>query len=147
LGKATIQEMTMRSIGNSIFHYLCISLKYTFVILLLTALMVQTFSRSIAMADYMVNLEAYKKACVNKAKPMLHCNGKCQMLKKVKKQEGDSEASAPILKLNHLEVVLSSKSFFPSISVVSTNNSSSYFTYTDDYSSDYLGAIFHPPSI
>ena len=27
------------------------------------------------------------------------------------------------------------------------NNSSSYFTYTDDYSSDYLGAIFHPPSI
>jgi hypothetical protein len=122
-------------------------LKYTLVILLLAALMAQTFSRSIAMADYMVNLEAYKKACINKAKPKLQCNGKCQMLKKVKKQEGDSEASAPVLKLNHLEVVLSSKSFFPSISVVSTNNSSSYFTYTDDYSSDYLGAIFHPPSI
>ncbi len=109
--------------------------------------MAQTFSRSIAIADYMVNLEAYKKACINKAKPKLQCNGKCQMLKKVKKQEGDSEASAPVLKLNHLEVVLSSKSFFPSVSVVSTNNSSSYFTYTDDYSSDYLGAIFHPPSI
>jgi hypothetical protein len=122
-------------------------LKYTLVILLLAALMAQTFSRSIAMADYMVNLEAYKKACINKAKPKLQCNGKCQMLKKVKKQEGDSEASAPVLKLNHLELVLSSKSFFPSISVVSTNNSSSYFTYTDDYSSDYLGAIFHPPSI
>jgi hypothetical protein len=122
-------------------------LKYTLVILLLAALMAQTFSRSIAMADYMVNLDAYKKACINKAKPKLQCNGKCQMLKKVKKQEGDSEASAPILKLYHLEVVLSSKSFFPSISVVSTNNSSSYFTYTDDYSSDYLGAIFHPPSI
>jgi hypothetical protein len=122
-------------------------LKYTLVILLLAALMAQTFSRSIAMADYMVNLEAYKKACINKAKPKLQCNGKCQMLNKVKKQEGDSEASAPVLKLNHLEVVLSSKSFFPSISVVSTNNSSSYFTYTDDYSSDYLGAIFHPPSI
>jgi hypothetical protein len=122
-------------------------LKYTLVILLLAALMAQTFSRSIAMADYMVNLEAYKKACINKAKPKLQCNGKCQMLKKVKKQEGDSEASAPVLKLNHLEVVLSSKSFFPSISVISTNNSSSYFTYTDDYSSDYLGAIFHPPSI
>ena len=122
-------------------------MKYTLVILLLAALLAQTFSRSIAMADYMVNLEAYKKACINKAKPKLQCNGKCQMLKKVKKQEGDSEASAPVLKLNHLEVVLSSKSFFPSISVVSTNNSSSYFTYTDDYSSDYLGAIFHPPSI
>lgn len=121
-------------------------MKYTFVILLLTALMAQTFSRSIAMADYMVNLEAYKKACINKAKPKLQCNGKCQMLKKVKKQEGDSEASAPVLKkLNQLEVVLSSKSFFPILTIIATNNASSYYTYTDDFSSNYLGAIFHPP--
>ena len=107
--------------------------------------MVQTFSRSIAMADYMVNLEAYKKACINKAKPKLQCNGKCQMLKKVKKQEGNSEASAPVLKLNQLEVVLSSKSFFPILTIIATNNASSYYTYTDDFSSNYLGAIFHPP--
>jgi len=122
-------------------------LKYTFVILLLTALMAQTFSRSIGMADYMVNLEAYKKACINKAKPKLQCNGKCQMLKKVKKQEGDSEASAPVLKLNQLEVVLSSKSFFPVLAILATNNASSYYTYTDDFSSNYLGAIFHPPGV
>ena len=120
-------------------------MKYTFIILLLTALMAQTFSRSIAMADYMVNLDAYKKACINKAKPKLQCNGKCQMLKKVKKQEGDSEASAPVLKLNQLEVVLSSKSFFPILTIIATNNASSYYTYTDDFSSNYLGAIFHPP--
>jgi hypothetical protein len=120
-------------------------LKYTLVILLLAALMAQTFSRSIAMADYMVNLEAYKKACINKAKPKLQCNGKCQMLKKVKKQEGDSEASAPVLKLNQLEVVLSSKSFFPILTIIATNNTSSYYTYTDEFSSNYLGTIFHPP--
>jgi hypothetical protein len=107
--------------------------------------MAQTFSRSIAMADYMVNLEAYKKACINKAKPKLQCNGKCQMLKKVKKQEGDSEASAPVLKFNQLEVVLSSKSFFPILTIIATNNAASYYTYTDDFSSNYLGAIFHPP--
>jgi len=135
----------MRSIGNSIFHYLCISLKYTFVILLLSALMAQTFSRSIAMADYMVNLEAYKKACVNKAKPMLHCNGKCQMLKKMKKQEGDNGTNAPVPKFNQTEVVLSSKSFFPSLNVISTNDITSFYTYNDDFSSNYLGAIFHPP--
>ena len=76
-------------------YYLCIDLKYTFVIILITALMAQTFSRSIAMADYMVNLETYKKNCVNKAKPMLNCNGKCQMLKKIKKQQGDSGTGAP----------------------------------------------------
>jgi len=97
------------------------------------------------MADYMVNLEAYKKACINKAKPKLQCNGKCQMLKKVKKQDGDNETSAPVPKLNQMEVVLSSKSFFPSLNVISANNNISYYTYTDDFSSNYLGAIFHPP--
>jgi hypothetical protein len=122
-----------------------VDLKYTLVILLLTALLAQTFSRSIAMADYMVNLEAYKKACINKAKPKLQCNGKCQLLKKVKKQEGDSEANAPVLKLNQLEVVLSSKSFFPTLSIIATNNASSYYSYSDDFSSNYLAAIFHPP--
>ena len=107
--------------------------------------MAQTFSRSIAMADYMVNLEAYKKACVNKAKPMLHCNGKCQMLKKMKKQEGENGTNAPAPKFNQLEVVLSSKSFFPILTFIATNNASSYYTYTDDFSSNYLGAIFYPP--
>jgi len=107
--------------------------------------MAQTFSRSIAMADYMVNLEAYKKACVNKAKPMLHCNGKCQMLKKMKKQEGENGTNAPAPKFNQLEVVLSSKSFFPILTIIATNNASSYYTYTDDFSSNYLGTIFHPP--
>ena len=107
--------------------------------------MAQTFSRSIAMADYMVNLEAYKKACVNKSKPMLHCNGKCQMLKKMKKQEGENGTNAPAPKFNQLEVVLSSKSFFPILTFIATNNDSSYYTYTDDFSSNYLGAIFHPP--
>ncbi len=97
------------------------------------------------MADYLVNLENYKKNCVNKAKPMLHCNGKCQMLKKMKKQEGDNETNAPMPKFNQIEVVLSSKSFFPSIQFVSTTNISNYFTYNDDFSSNYLGAIFHPP--
>jgi hypothetical protein len=107
--------------------------------------MVQTFSRSIAMADYMVNLEAYKKACVNKAKPMMHCNGKCQMLKKMKKQEGDNGTNAPAPKFNQIEVVLSSKSFFPSLNDISTNNITFFYTYNDVFSSNYLGSIFHPP--
>jgi hypothetical protein len=97
------------------------------------------------MADYMLNLEAYKKACINKSKPMLHCNGKCQMLKKMKKQEGDNGTNALAPKFNQIEVVLSSKSFFPSIQVVSTTNISTFYTYNDDFSSNYIGSIFHPP--
>lgn len=122
-------------------------MKSVFTILLLSALLVQTFSRSLAMADYMVNLEVYKKACINKAKPKMHCNGKCQMLKKIKKQEGESETNTPAPKFNTSELVLSSKSFFPSISEFSLDHNPSFNLYTSDFSSHYIGSIFHPPTV
>jgi hypothetical protein len=129
----------------AIKYYLYGDLKYAITILLFTALLAQTFSRSLAMADYMVNLEAYKKSCVNKAKPKLQCNGKCQMLKKIKKQEGNNETNMPAPKFNQPELVLSSKSFFPSIDKVITSNATSFYTYTTSFSTNYIGSIFHPP--
>ena len=97
------------------------------------------------MADYMVNLQDYKKSCINKARPKLQCNGKCQMLKKIKKQEGDSGTNAPVPKFNQFDLALSSKSFFPSIDVIPTNNIPSFYTYNSSFSSSYIGSIFHPP--
>lgn len=97
------------------------------------------------MADYMVNLEAYKKACVNKAKPMMHCNGKCQMLKKMKKQEGNNGTGMPVPNFNQEDVVLSTKSFFPNLNIASVKIKPSFFTCSVDISSNYIGSIFHPP--
>ena len=122
-------------------------MKYTIVILLFTALIAQTFSRSIAMADYMVNLEAYKNACVNKAKPMMHCNGKCQMLKKMKKQEGDNGTNATVPKFNQPDYVLSSKSFFPILEFAYIQNCNSFYMQDQSkFSNNYLASIFRPPS-
>jgi hypothetical protein len=122
-------------------------LKYSIVIILFTALLAQTFSRSIALADYLVNLEAYKKACVNKTKPMMHCNGKCQMLKKMKKQEGENSKNSAALKFDQSKSVLSSKSFFPSINIISIDNIYTYHAYNNVLSSIYVGSIFHPPGV
>jgi hypothetical protein len=122
-------------------------LKHTIVILLFTALIAHTFSRSLVLADYMVNLDAYKKACVNKAKPMMHCNGKCQMLKKMKKQEGDNGTSAPAPKFNQPDFVLSSKSFFPTLEFATTSNSKRFYNYKSSFASNYIGTIFHPPGV
>ncbi len=143
--RIAVQNHLYQIIDFQISIYLCTNLKYTITILLFTALLAQTFSRSLAIADYLVNLDAYKKACVNKAKPMLHCNGKCQMLKKIKKQEGSNGTNAPAPKYNETELVLSSKSFFPSLNVISTHDITSFYTYNDDFSSIYIGTIFHPP--
>ena len=97
------------------------------------------------LADYLVNLESYKKACVNKAKPMMHCNGKCQMLKKMKKQEG--EPNTPVPKFDQQELILSSKSFYPTIEIFKIQNSDSYFTYKSSFNSNYISSIFHPPGL
>lgn len=122
-------------------------MKYSLVILLFSSLIVHTFSRSLVLADYLINLESYKKACVNKAKPMMHCNGKCQMLKKIKKQEGESNTSAPAPKFNQQELILSSKSFYPSIEMFRIHNKDSYFTYKSSFNSNYISSIFQPPGV
>ncbi len=55
--------------------------------LLLLAFSCQVFNRACIVTSYYTNTAAYLKNCENKAKPMLHCNGKCQMLKKLKAEE------------------------------------------------------------
>jgi hypothetical protein len=56
-------------------------------ILLLIAFLAQTFSKGLIIANYYTNTEPYAKNCINKAKPKMHCNGKCQMMKKLKQEE------------------------------------------------------------
>jgi hypothetical protein len=122
-------------------------LKYSLVILLFSALIAHTFSKSLVLADYLVNVEAYKKACVNKAKPMMHCNGKCQMLKKIKKQEGESDANTTAPKFNQQELILSSKSFYPTIEILKLHQNIIFYTYSSSINSNYLSSIFHPPGV
>ena len=132
---------------NLLILYFCGALKYTIVILLFAALIAHTFSRSLVLADYMVNLDAYKKACVNKAKPMMHCNGKCQMIKKMKKQDGDNGTSTTAPKFIQPDFVLSSKSFFPTLEFATISNGN-IFQIPDQskFSNNYLASIFRPPS-
>jgi hypothetical protein len=122
-------------------------LKYAIVILIIVAVFAQSFTRSILIADYLVNIETYQKNCENKAKPMLHCNGKCQMFKKIKKQEGNNQTSMPVPKFNQEELVLSSKSFFPSIDQAILLNQLAYSYYKGTNPSNYQGSIFHPPGV
>lgn len=45
--------------------------------------------RTVILLDYYANTTAYARDCVNKAKPTMHCNGKCQVMKKLEQQEKD----------------------------------------------------------
>ena len=67
-------------------------------IFLLFSFALQVFNRSIIVLDYFANTASFAKNCENKARPMLHCNGKCQLMKKIKAvaREGmDSSVELP----------------------------------------------------
>lgn len=79
------------------------------------AFALQTFSRTFVVFDYFANTKAYTKKCENKARPKMHCNGKCQMMKKLKQEEKKDEQNPERKAENKNEFVLSSKSFYPTL--------------------------------
>jgi len=82
--------------------------------ILLMAFVCQTFASPFIILDYFVNTAAYTRNCINKAKPKLQCNGKCQMMKKIQGKE-KKEQQNPERKADLKEQVLSSRSFFCTI--------------------------------
>ncbi len=82
--------------------------------LLLMAFVVQTFSGAFVLVDYFTNTKAYAKNCVNKARPAMRCNGKCQMMKKWRAEQQQEQKNNDHAADNKKEV-LSDKSDFSSI--------------------------------
>lgn len=67
-------------------------LKYITVILLLAAMLAQTFNKCFILLDYQWN-KAYiaKHLCVNRDKPGMKCAGKCYLCKRLKKEENKDQ--------------------------------------------------------
>ncbi|MBF9140875.1 hypothetical protein [Hymenobacter properus] len=67
-----------------------------FLAFFLTALMLlQTLGREVLVLDYQLNkAEITARFCVNKARPQLHCNGKCHLAKQLRRAEG-ADKKAP----------------------------------------------------
>ncbi len=75
----------------------------------------QTFSKAFVVFDYFTNTQAYAKNCENKAKPTMHCNGKCQMMKKLKQEEKKDQQNPERKSENKKEILLSSKLFYSTL--------------------------------
>ena len=98
------------------------------------------------MADYVLNSATYAKNCENKAIPTMHCNGKCQMMKKILQEEKkDQENTQRRENLKH--EVLSSKSFFATITTPDSKSilANKIPSISDGSSLDRCFDIFHPP--
>jgi hypothetical protein len=121
-------------------------MKFTIVVLILTALIAQSYTMYLSLIDYLFNLEAHNKKCINKAKPKLKYNGKCQMLKKAKLQTGENESSADMLKFGEPDFACSYKKYFPSLRLIFMINFSNFNVHALLSLSNHFSKIFHHPS-
>ncbi len=111
--------------------------------ILLVAISLQILNRAVIYIDYYANTAAYAKNCVNKALPMMHCNGKCQMMKKLKEQEKKDGQLPDKRSVN--DEVISSKSFFASISYFSVTAKPAYNSFAGACITNMPRSFFHPP--
>jgi hypothetical protein len=114
-------------------------------LLLLLAFSAQTFSRGIVILDFYVN-QSYitAKQCENRYRPMLHCNGKCQLVKKLKQQENKDQQN-PERKLENKNETFSSGTFFFSGLPATTLQHTDYFLFSDTRTIQRSHSIFNPP--
>jgi hypothetical protein len=99
----------------------------------------------IIIADYYANTSAFAKNCINKAKPKMHCNGKCQMMKKLQEEEKKDQQNSERKAENKNEII-SSKSFYATITPASFIIRASQYFIADEVSTASMPrSYFHPP--
>ena len=114
-------------------------------IFLIVAFTVQTFSSGFVVLDYYSNTASFAQNCENKARPKMHCNGKCQMMKKLKQEEKQDQQN-PERKSENKIGVLSSKSFFYSSATVFSSIVIKAAAVEKNYPlTDIAYSFFHPP--
>jgi hypothetical protein len=105
----------------------------------------QTFASLCIIADYYINTKAFAANCINKDKAQMHCNGKCQLEKKI--NTGDTnDKQTPERKIDNTNEVLSSKTFFTSVEILFKSLSKEkYIIINTGIPVDRASGFFHPP--
>jgi hypothetical protein len=124
-------------------------MKFVLVPVLIMLLLTQTFSSWVVVFEYKLNRDfVARNLCINKAKPKMHCHGKCQMMKRLAEEEKqNSPQNTNTIKLKIQELVFNdemSKLEFPS----PTNYKTSYNEYPPILKMNSpASSIFHPPAL
>lgn len=121
-------------------------MKSCFAYLLSALVLLQTFSRELLVVDFTLNQATITaRFCVNKARPQLHCDGKCYFAKQLKKQEERESKSAGPLK-ERLEMLPAAFGpWQPQPARVAVRVAPRYARVVVGTYAAPLGALFRPP--
>lgn len=112
--------------------------------LFLLAFLIQMFSGQFITLDYYLNTGAYVKNCVNKARPKMHCNGKCQAMKKIQQQESKDQQNTERKQDGSNTVLSSGSSFCTVTALLLLKLKVSSLAITPGIADRSL-SVFHPP--
>jgi hypothetical protein len=115
--------------------------------ILMLLVFVQSFSNWFIYLEYQSNKTFIAdKLCINKTKPKLHCNGKCQMMKKIAEEEQNSSHSSNPPRLRLPEVPIQQNNTLAVLHNYKQNKLVySSFYQLKEYNAPFM-AIFHPPA-
>jgi hypothetical protein len=115
--------------------------------ILFLAFLGQTFNQGWYYLDYLVEKREYMKRCENKSRPQMHCNGKCQLMKKIQAQQEKEQGQPPELKLaTQLEIV--APVYHLSLTPPENHNNSITFVFRTIGSPIHRSvSLFHPPDV
>jgi hypothetical protein len=123
-------------------------LKKILVILLTLLVFIQPLSKVWIFVSFKINQDYIaKNLCENRAKPILKCNGKCQLMKKLKQADKDEEKQTPQTIKEKLEVLYchNQANFNVSQKLDFEIKKQSFFGYKFQNYSSYQSIIFRPP--
>ena len=122
-------------------------MKAFFSYLLISLVLLQTFSREVLVVDFTLNRASITaRFCVNKARPMLHCDGKCYFAKQLKKQEERESKSVNPLKERLEMLPVAFRSLVPVVPAVWASTPVGYGPYQSVWvPTNASQGVFHPP--
>ena len=112
------------------------------------AFALQCFHQALMLVGFYANQDYIARtSCINKARPQMHCNGKCQLMKKMQQEERQEKEDAARKGENKNEII-SSKSFYPQLPGCLPRIIVQYFPrYASVHITQSAPAIFHPPQV
>ena len=122
-------------------------MKAFFSYLLISLVLLQTFSREVLVVDFTLNRAVITaRFCVNKSQPQLHCDGKCYFAKQLKKQE-ERENKAPNSLKERLEMLPAPfRSLVPPVPARWASGPAGYGCYRLAWvPTNAAQGVFHPP--
>jgi hypothetical protein len=113
---------------------------------LIVAILLHSMSSLVIVAGFQLNRNYISKnLCENRAKPKLHCNGKCHLMKELKKEDKTEKSNGSSSRENDFQSqYFQEKSAFDF--TPHTTSSPSHAFYLISPVREFTGSVFHPPS-